>query len=751
LEDIMKNLRVQLRYVSLQSLILLAWMTMTTVAYAQITPLGDAFTNTADPTTNYGAATTLAVDGANAASYIRFNLASIPTTASVSQATLKLYVNTVTTAGSFNVDYVNGAWAENTIDASNAPSLGSTIASGVSITTADKNQYILINVTSAVLAWLDGSETNNGIALVANSTFYATFDSKENTTTSHPAELDIAFAGGDGTITGVSTASGSGLTGGGTSGTLKLSLTNACAANQVLQWSGSAWACASAGTGTVTSVATGTGLTGGPITGSGTLSINTSVVPQLGASNTFIGNQTVDGNMSATGVVTGSSFQIGSNLFGFGSYANQNAFLGFAGNSASTGTANTGVGVQAIGGLFSFSTASANTATGYLALSDNTSGGYNTASGFVALNSVSTGINNTGVGAYSGATMDDSLSTGSNNTFVGYSSEVSTGSLSNDTVVGASSSASANNATTLGFDSVATASNATAIGANAEVAENNALVLGSINGVNGAIASTFVGIGTTTPSAALDVLGNTTVHTLIGNGGCGSSYAGIGFIGSGGFNSNCVNFALLGENNGNLYVNSSGSGSIFFRNQNGANLMTIDTAGDVTIKGSLSKGSGSFKIDDPLDPANKYLYHSFVESPDMMDIYNGVATLDAHGAVWITLPSYFEALNRDFRYQLTSIGRPQPSLYVATEVSGNRFKISGGKAGALVSWQVTGIRHDAYANAHRIPNEEEKSAEERGKYLHPELFGASQEQAVGYRSTSPSTGAEQVFAAAKPQ
>ena len=121
--------------------------------------------------------------------------------------------------------------------------LGSALASDVDITTADVNQYILINVTSAVQAWLTGSQTNNGIALVANGAFNATFDSKENINASHPAELDIAFAGGDGTITGVETVSGSGLQGGGTSGTLNLSLTNACATNQVLQWSGSAWAC----------------------------------------------------------------------------------------------------------------------------------------------------------------------------------------------------------------------------------------------------------------------------------------------------------------------------------------------------------------------------------------------------------------------------------------------------------------------------------------------------------------------------
>src|SRR5580700_9856498 len=142
----MKRLTAQTRLVSLLGLLLFLWST----AYAQITPLGDAYTNTADSTTNYGAKTLLDVDAASQITYIQFNLASIPTTASVSQATLKLYVNAVTTGGSLNVDYVNGAWAESTIDASNAPPLGTTIASQVSVTSAEKNQYILINVTSAV-------------------------------------------------------------------------------------------------------------------------------------------------------------------------------------------------------------------------------------------------------------------------------------------------------------------------------------------------------------------------------------------------------------------------------------------------------------------------------------------------------------------------------------------------------------------------------------------------------------------------
>src|SRR5262249_22119601 len=113
--------------------------------------------------------------------------------------------------------------------------------------------------------------------------------------------------------------------------------------------------------------------------------------------------------------------------------------------------------------------------------------------------------------------------------------------------------------------------------------------------------------------------------------------------------------------------------------------------GNATISGNLSKGGGSFKIDHPLDPENKYLYHSFFESPDMMNIYNGVAALNRRGEAVIDLPIWFEALNKDFRYQLTCIGGFAP-VFVAQEINNNRFKIAGGKAGMKVSWQVTGIR-----------------------------------------------------------
>jgi trimeric autotransporter adhesin len=721
LEHAMKNLKSQLLA------LLLCMICLLSAGYAQLTPSADAYTNTADPATNYGTKTLLDVESASQTAYIRFDLSSIPAdygSANISKATLKLYVNSVTTAGSFNVDYVTGTWAESTITADLAPALGTTIAASVPLTTADKNQYILIDITTAVQAWLSGT-SNDGIALVGNSPVNATLDSKESTSTSHAAELDIVFAGGGGGgIAGIATANGSGLIGGGTGGTLNLSLTHTCAANQILQWSGSAWACASpTGSGTVTSVASGTGLTGGPITGSGTLSINTAVVPQLNAANTFTGNQMVSGTLSATGVVSGSSFQIAGTgpglLFAFGSSTPRNAFFGFAGNTTMTGTGNLGVGALA---FFSNTTGSNNTAIGDGALPYNTSGNLNTAVGLGALVGLESGSGNTEIGGR----QSEAYFTGSNNTFVGVGSGAEgNGILNSTTVIGAGAivGVSNNNYT-----------NATAIGANAQVAADNAMVLGSINGVNGATASVNVGIGTRTPLATLDVAGFK-VETFIGNPGCGANpFAGIAF-GSAGFQS-CGNYSMVGDGV-NTYI-AAPTGNIYFRTQNNAlTAMTIDPSGDVNITGNLSaSGTKNFRIDHPLDPANKYLLHAAIESSDVLNLYSGNVVLDASGEAVVQLPDWFEVINKDFRYQLTPIGAPGRDLYVAEEVSGGHFKIAGGKPGGKVSWQVSGVRNDAWEKAHPMEVEVDKGAD-RGHYLTPELVGAPETARIGYMAPAP--------------
>ena len=186
------------------------------------------------------------------------------------------------------------------------------------------------------------------------------------------------------------------------------------------------------------------------------------------------------------------------------------------------------------------------------------------------------------------------------------------------------------------------------------------------------------------------------------------------------------------------FLNTAGTWTEMFRVDSSGNGYF---AGNLNIKGTLSKGGGSFKIDDPLDPAHKYLSHSFVESPDMMNVYNGNITTDRHGLAIVILPDYFEALNTDFRYQLTVIGQFAQAI-VAKKITDNRFVIRTNKPGVEVSWQVTGIRHDAYANAYRIPVEQEKPPQEQGHYLHPELFGASERQAIGAAVSTPASSGD---------
>ena len=137
-------------------------------------------------------------------------------------------------------------------------------------------------------------------------------------------------------------------------------------------------------------------------------------------------------------------------------------------------------------------------------------------------------------------------------------------------------------------------------------------------------------------------------------------------------------------------------------------------SGNMHVNGTLTKTAGSFKIDHPLHPEDRWLSHSFVESPDMMNVYNGIAVLDGKGAATIEMPDYFAALNRDVRYQLTAIGAASPSLHVSREMKKNAFGIAGGTPGQKVSWQVTGIRQDDYAKAHPIVVETAKKGSERG-------------------------------------
>jgi hypothetical protein len=155
-------------------------------------------------------------------------------------------------------------------------------------------------------------------------------------------------------------------------------------------------------------------------------------------------------------------------------------------------------------------------------------------------------------------------------------------------------------------------------------------------------------------------------------------------------------------------------------------------SGNVDVSGTFTAGTKLFKIDHPLDPENKYLNHVSVESPEMMNIYNGNVTTDANAEATVTLPAWFQALNRDFRYQLTVVGQFATAI-IAEEISGNKFKIKTSIPNVKVSWQVTGVRQDAYANRHRVQVEEDKPAIERGSYLYPEAFNQPEEKGAMWR------------------
>jgi hypothetical protein len=167
----------------------------------------------------------------------------------------------------------------------------------------------------------------------------------------------------------------------------------------------------------------------------------------------------------------------------------------------------------------------------------------------------------------------------------------------------------------------------------------------------------------------------------------------------------------------------------------------VNITGNLTVAGSISAGTKDFKIDDPADPANKFLIHPSVESPDAENIYNGNITTDRNGYATIHLPSYFDAENTSPRYQLTVIGSFARAIVWRTERN-NSFVIRTDRRRVEVSWQITAIRNDPYARSQRGPAEQPKPANERGRYLYPQGYGKPARLAIG-RATGPSTRSQE--------
>jgi hypothetical protein len=436
------------------------------------------------------------------------NIQNSALTQTGSGATAKIGINTTKPAATLDVS-----------GTTNVRGLFTLPSAGTATSTAGKNSQAIDLVSSAF---------NSGTNTAVNQTFQWQAEPVGNNTGNATGSLNLLFG------SGTNKPSETGL--------------NIASNGQITFAKGQTFP----GSGTITGVTTasGSGLTGGATSGNVTLNVDPTQVPYLNAANTFTDNQTVNGNLSSTGVLTASSYQIGSNLFAFGSYAFGNAFLGFAGNTGTTGGNNTASGVYAFfsnttgsfntatgdTALYSNTTGIGNTANGAVALVNNTIGGGNTADGDGALQSNTTGSSNTADGA--GALA--STTTGGSNTASGYDALLTNTTGSNNVALGYAAGYSSNSAKTTGSNDTfigyganagtqVNLNNATAIGADAQVTTNNSLVLGSINGVNGATASTNVGIGTTAPASTLDVHGTGNFTGLI-TFASGQTFPGTGTI-----------------------------------------------------------------------------------------------------------------------------------------------------------------------------------------------------------------------------
>jgi hypothetical protein len=463
---------------------------------------------------------------------------------------------------------------------------------------------------------------------------------------------------GTGTITGITTAAGSGLTGGVTTGTASLSLLKTCLKGQTLAWSGTAWACATpGGSGTISGVTAGTGLTGGGTSGTVTLSVAAkacaagqalTALPFTCAgfattgANTFTGLQTVNGDVNIAGSVRAEDA--------------------------------------------SFTT---DVAAKDLTVSGGVTGATGTFSGGV------TGA----TGTFSGAVKTGAQTVTGNVTVAG-----------NITATGSTS-------VITGVEGTFTASNGTQV---------LSVTQSSVGG--GILGTTIAGdaIVGKSSGAGVGVLG-----TSIGSGGVGvqgTSTGARGVQGNSDVKGGVVGISTSSDGvAGESCASCSGADAIF-----GTGKVAGGFNGAVGVTGDLSvTGVKAFHIDHPLDPANKYLNHFAIESNEVLNTYSGNVITDASGTALVKLPDYFEALNANCRYQLTVIGQFAQAI-ILQEIQNNSFIIKTDKPSVKVSWQVTGVRSDAYVKAHPMSVEEEKPIAERGYYLTPEVFGQPEESSLSW-------------------
>jgi hypothetical protein len=264
------------------------------------------------------------------------------------------------------------------------------------------------------------------------------------------------------------------------------------------------------------------------------------------------------------------------------------------------------------------------------------------------------------------------------------------------------------------------------------IANNNAGfgVIG-VNNSTPLITAAFdqVSIGVLGSSVGIGVYGETNNGQLVGvygvNLSTGTTTNNTGVFGESNNGSGVTGFSASGIG----VVGETGDNTLGYGVYSFGDIGTSDNIfanGDINAGGDLAAGGvKTFKIDHPADPENKFLKHFSIESDEVLNLYRGTIKLDDKGEAIITLPSYFHLVNKDFSYQLTSIGVASPNLFVSKEISEGKFSIAGGKPGQKVSWTVYADRNDPYVQQHPESTivEGDKTEAEKGKYIQPTIYG----------------------------
>jgi len=171
--------------------------------------------------------------------------------------------------------------------------------------------------------------------------------------------------------------------------------------------------------------------------------------------------------------------------------------------------------------------------------------------------------------------------------------------------------------------------------------------------------------------------------------------------------------------------------------------------GNLHCTGILTKGTDQFKIDHPLDPENKYLYHTCPESPEALNIYSGNITTNSNGEAIVKLPDYYEAINKNPRYQLTCVNQFANAI-VSQKIANNQFIVKTDKPNVEVSWVIYGERNDKFHQKFHNPVEAVKEPENKGKYVHPAAFDKPASLGIGYIQRSKTSPLVRDVVAPKP-